>query len=67
MDGLMSNDFYCHFGKHWANKDAKIHTPRQGDYICADCEDKRILHQFRSNERYRRHDDEVTFNEYKNQ
>lgn len=55
----MSNDFYCQYGKHFANKDAKIHTPRQGDYICADCEDERVLHQFRTNERFRRKDDDL--------
>jgi ribosomal protein L37AE/L43A len=53
----MSNDFYCRYGQHWAHKDSKIHTPRQGNYICADCEDKRIQHQSKGNDRNRRFDD----------
>jgi hypothetical protein len=54
----MSNDFYCQYGKHWAHKDAKIHTPRQSDYICVECEDERTLHQFRTIQRHRRKDDD---------
>jgi hypothetical protein len=56
----MSNDFYCRYGQHWVGKESKINTPRQGNFICADCEDKRIEHQSKNNDdRQRRWDDEV--------
>jgi hypothetical protein len=59
----MSNDFYCQYGKHFAHKEAKIHTPRQGDYICIDCEDERILHQLKTIQRHRRREDDKIDNE----
>jgi hypothetical protein len=54
----MAKDFYCQYGKHWADKSAKLHTPRQGDYICSECEDERTLHQFKTIQRHRRKDDD---------
>jgi predicted SprT family Zn-dependent metalloprotease len=36
-----SHEFYCRYGKHFVDKSLKIHTARQGDYICSDCEEKR--------------------------
>jgi len=54
----MSNAFYCQYGQHWTSTEFKIHSPRQGDYICADCEDERTLHQFKIIQRHRRKDDD---------
>ena len=53
----MAKAFYCQYGKHWAGIEAKIHNPRQGDYICSDCEDERTQHQFKTIQRHRRKDD----------
>jgi hypothetical protein len=36
-----SDEFYCRYGKHWVSKSLKIHTARQGDYICSICEEIR--------------------------
>lgn len=50
-------DFYCRYGNHWKNKSEKIPTARQGNFICAECEEKRSKHQVKSHERNRRRDD----------
>ena len=55
----MSNDFYCRYGEHWAKKEDKIHTARQGNYICTNCEDKRTQNWVKSTLYKRRKDDPV--------
>ena len=56
----MSNDFFCRYGEHWTSKEFKIATARQGNYICADCEDKRLKHHVQNYARNRRRDDDRT-------
>jgi hypothetical protein len=53
----MSNDFYCVHGNHWAKKEDKIHSARQGKYICSVCEDKRSKNFVKSSLYNRRHGD----------
>jgi len=55
----MSNDFYCQFGEHWAKKESKIHTPRQSDYICVECEDERTLNWAKKEQWRRRKQDQL--------
>ena len=55
----MSNDFYCRYGEHWAKKEDKINTARQGNYICTKCEDKRTKDWVKSTLYKRRKDDPV--------
>jgi len=37
----MAKEFYCRYGQHWTGMENKIHTARQGDFICTVCEEKR--------------------------
>lgn len=53
----MSNDFYCRYGKHWTGKEYKIHTARQGDYICTECEELRTKDWVKSTVFRRRKED----------
>jgi ribosomal protein L37AE/L43A len=54
---LTRHDFYCRYGKHWAKKEDKIHTARQGDYICTVCEEIRTRDWVKSAMFTRRHTD----------
>jgi ribosomal protein L37AE/L43A len=53
----MAKEFYCRYGKHMAKIEAKIHTARQGDYICSDCEETRTKDWVKSQLFTRRHND----------
>jgi hypothetical protein len=55
----MSNDFYCRYGKHWTKIEFKIHTARQGDYICTVCEEARTKDWVKSQMLTRRKNDNL--------
>jgi hypothetical protein len=53
------DDFYCRYGNHWKSKLEKIPTIRQGNYICAECEEKRSLNTSKNSKRNRRFSDMI--------
>jgi ribosomal protein L37AE/L43A len=57
LERLTRHDFYCRYGKHFAKKEEKINTARQGDYICQTCEEVRTRDWVKSQVFTRRHND----------
>jgi hypothetical protein len=57
MTTKTSDEFYCRYGRHMADKALKIHTARQGDYICSYCEAVRTRDWVKSQTFTRRHND----------
>jgi ribosomal protein L37AE/L43A len=53
----MAKEFYCRYGKHMTGIENKIHTARQGDYICTVCEEERTKDWVKSQTFTRRHND----------
>jgi len=57
----MAKAFYCRYGKHWTGIEFKIHTARQGDYICTVCEELRTKDWVKSQLFNRRTTDRMPF------